>query len=258
MEFLHRLPDLRVLVTVTLLWLPNVLKVYSRNINQQDHGSHLADDAKSHDAYATVDHYISERLRELFSDQEKKDASNSAINIYNRNSFSMNDAKHNELSDTSDMSRGRFDGFINGVDSARLKLQNDKLHAKTSVIKVNTKYSKLYNDSRGIVTETNTNLVNDRKFSAEHTFNNLKETVTNSTEASNTMNIKSKRGLSPDTCETETIVLDLEFREHISAETSPHLLICKGRVTVRKCEGLCNSSVSPSVNHYDGFQRVGI
>ena len=189
MEFQHRLPDLRVLVTVTLLWLPNVLKVYRRNINQQEHYSYLAHDAQSHDAYSTVDHYISERLRELFSDQEKKDASNSAMYIYNRNSVSMNDAKHNELSDTSGMSIGRFGGFINGAYSARLKLQNDNLHTKTSVIKVNTKYSKLYNESKGIVTDTNTNLVNDRKFTAEHTFNNLKETVTNSTEASNSMNV---------------------------------------------------------------------
>ena len=135
------------------------------------------------------------------------------------------------------MSRGRLGDIINSADSARLKLQTDNLHAKTSVIKVNSKYSKLYNDSRGIVKDTNTNLVNDKKFTAEDTLNNLKETVTNSTETSNTTNIKSKRGLSPNTCETESIVLDIECREHISAETSPYLLRYKWN-SERKAEFL--------------------
>ena len=108
MEFLHRLPDLRVLVTVTLLWLPNVLKVYSRNIHQQDHDSYLAQATKLHDAYATVDHYISERLGELFSNQEKKDAPNSAIYIYNRNNVPMNNAKHNALSELYGYVEGPF------------------------------------------------------------------------------------------------------------------------------------------------------
>ena len=263
MEFLHRLPELRIFVTFALLWLPSVLKVYSRNINVHDtftnqQESYSAKVTHSHDASFNIDHFISKKLIELFSDQEKKDDSGGAIFIYNRNTILSGDDKQGELYETS-MSKGRFGDFITGADFTRLKLQADNLHSKANVRKDDRKYLSPSNDVTKKVKDTNTNLVNERNANtAEHTSNHLKETGTNTTAASSTMKIKSKRGLSPDTCETEKIELELEFREHISAETSSYLLICKGRVAVNKCEGLCNSSVSPSVNHYDGFQRVSV
>ena len=60
----------------------------------------------------------------------------------------------------------------------------------------------------------------------------------------------------PDSCETEVTEIDLTFTEHIDTETVSYQLTCTGRVTINKCEGLCNSSWTPSVNHYDGFKRV--
>ena len=68
---------------------------------------------------------------------------------------------------------------------------------------------------------------------------------------------KRKRGFpDPDSCETEATEIDLTFTEHIDTDTSSYQLTCTGRVTINKCEGLCNSSWTPSVNHYDGFKRV--
>ena len=68
---------------------------------------------------------------------------------------------------------------------------------------------------------------------------------------------KIKRGFpDPDSCETEATEIDLTFTEHIDTDTSSYQLTCTGRVTINKCEGLCNSSWTPSVNHYDGFKRV--
>ena len=68
---------------------------------------------------------------------------------------------------------------------------------------------------------------------------------------------KRKRGFpDPDSCETEATEIDLTFTEHIDTDTSSYQLSCTGRVTINKCEGLCNSSWTPSVNHYDGFKRV--
>ena len=68
---------------------------------------------------------------------------------------------------------------------------------------------------------------------------------------------KRKRGFpDPDSCETEATEIDLTFTEHIDTDTSSYRLTCTGRVTINKCEGLCNSSWTPSVNHYDGFKRV--
>ena len=262
MEFQLGLPEFRVLATVVILWLPNVLKVYSRHIDTHGHDLFLSQNEKSQGAYAAVDHYISERLRELFNRQEKRDRSNIARYIYNRNTISLNDVKDNEtrLSETSRVSKESSSEFINGTGTEKIKLQK-YLHSKTFEIKTNSRsdktYSKLHTDSKANMKDANKNMFNDREMhSAEQSLNKVIDHIPNTNTTSNTKNIKSKRGLSPDSCETETLVFDLEFRKHISIDTSSYLLICKGPVSVSKCEGLCNSSVSPSVNHYDGFQRV--
>ena len=70
------------------------------------------------------------------------------------------------------------------------------------------------------------------------------------------MNKIKRRLTDVDSCETERTEIDLRFTEHVSTDTSSYQLTCTGKVAVNKCEGLCNSSVLPSVNHYDGFQRV--
>lgn len=60
----------------------------------------------------------------------------------------------------------------------------------------------------------------------------------------------------PEVCNMDDIEINISFRETRYTEAGEFLLICTGTETVKKCEGACNSQVKPSVNNYDGFQRV--
>lgn len=57
-------------------------------------------------------------------------------------------------------------------------------------------------------------------------------------------------------CNMDDLDIDISFRETMETDAGFLLLTCSGSIVVKKCEGACISQVKPSVNNYDGFERV--
>ena len=57
-------------------------------------------------------------------------------------------------------------------------------------------------------------------------------------------------------CSMDALEMTMHFSEYTVVDERSVFLVCEGRIRVNKCEGLCNSSVSPDVNSYVGFSEV--
>lgn len=266
MEFLQRMSEFRarsLLAIVTLLWLPNVFRVYCRNLNGFDtYANQLKTFSRqvSNSNAFTTDFLpkIIQELSERQANMEKKDSLKSTEGHKTENQTFSDAKSSSEKVNDFLQPTGEFGDFVSYADSNELHTDSlqSKLNENFEFIKDERKYVK----SNAAEKDNKINAAQERKQKQNSPVNMLKDngkfTISRN---STTKATPSKRGLmDPDTCETETIELDLQFSDHRSTETSSYLLTCTGKAVVNKCEGLCNSSGSPSVNHYDGFQRVGL
>ena len=67
---------------------------------------------------------------------------------------------------------------------------------------------------------------------------------------------KRPSGLEPHVCNMDDVEIDVRFQELMETDAGHLTLVCTGTIVVNKCEGACNTNVQPSVNSYDGFERV--
>ena len=59
-------------------------------------------------------------------------------------------------------------------------------------------------------------------------------------------------------CTLDATHTSLTFSENFETGDGVVVLVCQGNVLVNKCEGMCNSTVLPDVNHYDGYKKVKV
>ncbi|KAK3592998.1 hypothetical protein CHS0354_023228 [Potamilus streckersoni] len=59
------------------------------------------------------------------------------------------------------------------------------------------------------------------------------------------------------TCKTETMEMEITSEEVITEQTgNTYHVTCSEKIQTTKCEGTCESNVTPSVSHFDGLKRV--
>ena len=257
MAVLHRIKVMpansAVIVTLTLLCLDNVLKIRCRNIDFYD--DHSDDTVISrHVPYSYKAALPSELAVNRQPNPNRLETSNEPFDAKLDDSYNVIDEQRQAADDT-------VNDILENVVREFVKFDNaDRFLSEIGASQIQSK------DIRDIVLKGNDEHQNLNSLEINKKLKDNEQTETDNTrylsedsnrKADRTNMDKTKRGrMDPDMCETEQIEIDLQFKEHVSTDTSSSLLICAGKVIVNKCEGLCNSNVSPSVNHYDGFQRV--
>lgn len=62
----------------------------------------------------------------------------------------------------------------------------------------------------------------------------------------------------PPSCTLDAVEMSVKISEDAEVDGRSQKVVCEGRIRVNKCEGLCNSGVSPDINEYVGFKPVGL